>query len=173
MSFNFHRADAKRLVEQAIEANRPLAEKFGVLVRLHGEVADTAIWTDADRLIQVLTNLLSNAVKFSPSGEEVLVAIETADNHVRVTVRDHGLGIPDEFKTLIFEKFAQVDATDARQKGGTGLGLSIVRQTMLRLGGSVGHVPAPSRGTIFHVDVPRRAKQSAPEDAAEESVQVA
>ncbi len=169
MTFNVRRIDVKRLVEQAIEANRALAEKFGVPVRLNTDAADAAIRTDSDRLMQVLTNLLSNAVKFSPPGEEAVVSIETRDDCVRIAVRDHGPGIPDEFKTLIFEKFAQVDATDARQKGGTGLGLSIVRQTMIRLGGSVGHVAAPSGGTIFHVDVPRWNAQPMPEQASAQS----
>jgi PAS domain S-box-containing protein len=167
MTFNFQRVDVKSLIEQAIEANRALAEKFGVPVRLDtdmdSDLADAAVRTDSERLMQVLTHLLSNAVKFSLPGEEAVVSIETRDNHVRIAVRDHGPGIPDEFKALIFEKFAQIDATDARQKGGTGLGLSIVRQTMIRLGGSVGHVAAASGGTIFHVDVPRWNAESMPD----------
>jgi len=118
--------------------------------------------TDSDRLLQVLLNLLSNAVKFSPRGSHVVVSIEPRDDYVRISMRDHGPGIPDEFKTLIFEKFAQVDATDARQKGGTGLGLSIVRQTMVRLGGSVGHFAASSSGTVFYVEVPRWNRETAP-----------
>ena len=73
---------------------------------------------------------------------------------VRLTVRDHGPGIPVDFKPLIFEKFAQADATNARQKGGTGLGLSIVKQIVDRLGGEVGFADAPGGGTIFHVQLP-------------------
>jgi PAS domain S-box-containing protein len=155
VTFNFQQTDVKCLVEQAIEANRALSEKYGVPVRLEAGVPDATIDTDGERLMQVLTNLLSNAVKFSPSGEEVLISIETQSDHIRIAVRDHGPGIPDEFRSLIFEKFAQVDATDARQKGGTGLGLSIVREIMRRLGGSVYHTAAPAGGTVFHVDVPR------------------
>jgi K+-sensing histidine kinase KdpD len=58
------------------------------------------------------------------------------------------------FKPLIFEKFAQADAGDARQKGGTGLGLSIVKQIVDRLSGEVGFADAPGGGTIFHVQLP-------------------
>jgi PAS domain S-box-containing protein len=156
MPFNFQYVEARTVIEQAIAANRPLAQNFGVSVRLDADTnADVAVRTDGDRLLQVVTHLLSNAVKFSPRGEAAVVSIETADDHVRIAVCDRGPGIPEEFKSLIFEKFAQVDATDARQKGGTGLGLSIVRETMIRLGGSVGHMAAPSGGSIFHVDVPR------------------
>ena len=74
---------------------------------------------------------------------------------MRISVRDSGPGIPVDFKSRIYEKFAQVDATDARQKGGTGLGLSIVKQIVTRLGGNVGFEPVPEGGTIFYVDVPR------------------
>jgi signal transduction histidine kinase len=84
-----------------------------------------------------------------------VVSIEPWDDRVRIAVRDHGPGIPDEFKASIFEKFIQVDASDARQRGGTGLGLSIVKLLMARLGGHVGHNAAPDGGTIFHVDLPR------------------
>ena len=153
--FDLRRVELKPLVEQAIEANRPLAETFGVPVSLDSGAPDATVRSDASRLLQVLGNLLSNAVKFSPRGRNVVVSIETRDGHTRVSVRDHGAGIPDEFKTLIFEKFVQVDATDARQKGGTGLGLSMVKEIMNRLGGSVGFDAAPTGGSIFHVDVPR------------------
>ncbi len=108
--------------------------------------------------MQVVTNLLSNAIKFSPPGEEVLVAIETRNETARISVRDHGHGVPDEFKPRIFEKFAQADATDARQKGGTGLGLSIVKQIVTRLGGTVDFADAPGGGAIFYVDLPNWAQ---------------
>ncbi len=84
----------------------------------------------------------------------MVVAIEKGTDMVRLTVRDHGPGIPVDFKPLIFEKFAQADAGDARQKGGTGLGLSIVKQIVDRLSGDVGFADAPGGGTIFHVQLP-------------------
>ena len=163
MTLNFQRVELKRLVEQAIDLNRALAEKYGVPVRLDTDATNMAVRTDSERLMQVLTNLLSNAVKFSPPGEEAVISIEPRDNHVRIAVRDHGPGIPVEYQTLVFEKFAQIDGTDARQKGGVGLGLSIVRQIMIRLGGSVGHTAASSGGTIFYVDVPLWTEESVPE----------
>ena len=154
VAFNFSRVEVRPLVAQAIEANRGFAEGYGVRVRL--EDADTAadVRADPDRLLQVITNLLSNAIKFSPAENEVVVAVEKGPDMVRLTVRDHGPGIPLDFRPLIFEKFAQADAGDARQKGGTGLGLSIVKQIVDRLGGEVGFADAPAGGTIFHVQLP-------------------
>jgi signal transduction histidine kinase len=154
MVFNFSRVEVRPLVAQAIAANRGFAEGYGVRVRLEAARAGADVRADPDRLLQVVTNLLSNAIKFSPADHEVVVAIEKGADTVRLTVRDHGPGIPFDFKPLIFEKFAQADAGDARQKGGTGLGLSIVKQIVDRLGGEVGFADAPGGGTIFHVQLP-------------------
>ena len=173
MPFNFQRVDAKRLVEQAIEGNRGLAEKFGVPVHLQTDIAEAPVRTDGLRLIQAAANLLSNAVKFSSKGDEVTVTIEMLGDNVRIAVRDHGPGVPDEYKTLIFNKFSQVEATDSRLKGGTGLGLSIVRETMVRLGGSVGHLPAPSGGSIFHIDLPRWSAEATSEPRPCQSAEAA
>jgi PAS domain S-box-containing protein len=156
IAFNFRRVDARALVEQAIEANRGFADGYGVRVRLDPASVAGEVHADADRLAQVVTNLLSNAIKFSPPDGEVTVAIEQRDQEVRISVRDHGPGIPAEFRPHMFEKFAQADATDARRMGGTGLGLSIVKQIVTRLGGSVGFEDAPGGGTVFHVDLAGR-----------------
>jgi len=152
--FHFKRVDARALVEQAIEANRGYADGFKVRLLLDPAAPAAEVYADADRLAQVVTNLLSNAIKFSPADGEVAVAIEKRGDMVRISVRDHGPGIPPDFKPRMFEKFAQADATDARQKGGTGLGLSIVKQIVARLGGKVGFDDAQGGGTVFHVDLP-------------------
>jgi signal transduction histidine kinase len=107
---------------------------------------------------------LSNAIKFSPAGEEVVVALERRGGTIRITVRDHGHGVPKDFRPRIFEKFAQADATDTRQQGGTGLGLSIVKQIVTRLGGEVGFSDAPGGGTIFYVDLPTMGPMEATPD---------
>jgi PAS domain S-box-containing protein len=152
--FNFIRVELRQVAEQAIEDTRGLAGEFGVNMRLDAAPVETEVNADPDRLTQVITNLLSNAIKFSSKEGEVLVTVEKRHNACRVSVRDHGSGIPEQFKPHIFEKFAQADATNARRKGGTGLGLSIVKQIVERLGGQVGFGDAPGGGTIFHVELP-------------------
>jgi signal transduction histidine kinase len=152
--FKFGRVEVRSLVGQAIEANRGFAKGSGVRIRLEEASVVCDVRADPDRLAQVVTNLLSNAIKFSPANNEVVVAIESGIDLVRISVRDHGPGISTDFKPRIFERFAQADATNARQKGGTGLGLSIVKQIVDRLSGDVGFADAPGGGTIFHVEVP-------------------
>ena len=156
-AFDFKRVEVRSLVEQAIEANRAVAEGAGVRIRLDLASVAADVRADPDRLMQAVTNLLSNAIKFSPPGEEVVVAVEARNETARISVRDHGHGVPAEFKPHIFEKFAQADATDARQRGGTGLGLSIVKQIVDRLDGAVGFDNAPGGGAVFHVDLPNWA----------------
>jgi PAS domain S-box-containing protein len=152
--FNLGKVDLRSLVEHAIEENRGFAEGYGVSVRLDATPANSEVNADPDRLAQVVTNLLSNAIKFSPPGGEVLVAVASNGTAIRISVRDHGSGVPDSFKPHVFEKFAQADGTTSRQQGGTGLGLSIVKQIVERLGGNVGFGDAAGGGTVFHVELP-------------------
>jgi signal transduction histidine kinase len=154
--FDFRRVEVRSLVEQTVKSIRGFAEAHGVKIRIEEGSAVGEVRADTDRLAQVVTNLLSNAIKFSPADGEVLVAVanEGKIDLVRILVRDHGPGIPADFKSRIFERFAQADATNARRQGGTGLGLSIVKQIVDRLDGEVGFSDAPGGGTIFHVELP-------------------
>jgi len=154
MTFDFRRVDVRSLLERAIEAQRPTAEKAVIRLQLAAGGGGVAVRADPARLMQVFENLLSNAIKFSPPDADVAMALEVRGEFCRITVRDWGTGIPEDFRPYLFEKFVQVEATDNRQKGGAGLGLSIVKEIMTRLGGEVGWQPAPGGGTIFYVDVP-------------------
>ena len=92
---------------------------------------------------------MSNAIKFSPPGGAVVLSADDRAGKVRISVRDHGPGIPESFRAQVFEKFAQADTSDARAKSGTGLGLSIVREIVRQMGGDVGFADAPGGGTVF------------------------
>jgi len=151
--FDLQHVDVQTLVEQALEANRPLAENFGVTLCI--EPTSARVHADPNRLTQVITNLLSNAIKFSPPGRNVVVRIARRGNRVRISVRDHGPGVPEAFRPHIFNRFAQASLSEAGQMPGAGLGLSIAKQIVVRLGGEVGFADAPGGGTIFFVDIPR------------------
>lgn len=84
----------------------------------------------------------------------VSVSHRHKDKAVRVSVTDHGSGIPEEFRNRIFQKFAQADSSDNRQKGGTGLGLSICKAIIERLGGEIGFETEVNVGTTFYFDLP-------------------
>jgi signal transduction histidine kinase len=154
MIFVFAPTDLCTTAEQAIDANRAFAEQHGVSLRLHMEAPSCLVRADVDRLIQVLTNLLSNAIKFSPSGEEVIVTVEQRGCVGSLMVRDHGPGIPEEFKSRIFGKFAQAKGDGLQPKGGSGLGLNIAAKIVGLHDGSIGFREAMGGGTIFYFEIP-------------------
>jgi PAS domain S-box-containing protein len=154
-AFDFEPIDLRPLIEQTIESNRGFADAFGVRMQLDPPPDIAIVRADGDRINQVVTNLLSNAIKFSPAQGEVNVTVENRGATVRVSVRDHGPGIPEAFKSRIFEKFAQADGAETLRKQGTGLGLNIVKQIVDCHGGTVGFEPANGGGTIFYFELPR------------------
>jgi DNA-binding response OmpR family regulator len=102
-----------------------------------------------------MANLLSNAIKHSPSGGVVEVDVRAAGDDVAFAVRDHGAGVPEAFRSRIFERFAQADSSDARQRGGTGLGLAITRSLVEQHGGRIGFDDAPGGGARFWFRLPQ------------------
>ncbi len=151
------------LVEQAIEANRAYGAQFGVTFALEQTLPGSMVNVDGARLLQVFANLLSNAAKFSPPGDTVSISMARGNRAIRVAVRDHGPGIPAAFQARMFQKFAQADSSDTRQKGGTGLGLSIAKAIVEKLGGQIGFETASNVGTTFSIDLPEWHEAAAPQ----------
>jgi PAS domain S-box-containing protein len=149
--------DLLPLVRQAIEDNREYARPFGVSLDLDDRTSGVRVEVDGQRLVQVLTNLLSNAAKYSLRGGAVTVVVEVADEPdavVRVSVIDEGVGVPEDFRERIFDRFSQADSSDSRQRGGTGLGLAIAKELLDRMHGSIGYRPGPRGGSVFWFTLP-------------------
>jgi signal transduction histidine kinase len=109
---------------------------------------------DPDKVRQVLGNLVENAVKYSPDGGEVAVSVAATDDRIRFTIRDQGLGVPQEERRRIFEKFYRLDPQLSRGVGGTGLGLYISRELVERMDGRIWVDSNGDRGSVFSVDLP-------------------
>lgn len=153
LDFEFKALDLLATAQQAIAANEGYGQHHGVSLRLVESPPSAFVWADAHRLLQVFSNLISNAVKYSPAGGTVEVKVRRRDGHFRVSVRDYGRGIPQEFRSRIFQRFAQADSSDTREKGGTGLGLSITKAIIERHGGSIDFVSEAGTGTTFFFDL--------------------
>jgi PAS domain S-box-containing protein len=154
MQFDMKVQPIMPLLEQAIESTRAYGAQHGVSFVMAARADHANVHVDSQRLTQILSNFLSNAAKFSPEGAAVEVAAEPMDGMLRISVTDHGAGIPATFHDRIFQKFSQADASDTRQKGGTGLGLAISRELTERMGGRVGFTSVEGQGATFFCDLP-------------------
>ena len=142
------------LAEQAVAATNAFASQFQVSFDLRSDSGDLMVLVDTDRLTQVIVNLLSNASKFAPPGDIVEVRLLRKARVARLSVIDHGVGIPPEFRERIFQKFAQADSSDIRQKGGTGLGLNISKAIIERHHGVMDFISEPGVRTEFYFELP-------------------
>lgn len=142
------------LVEQAMAANKGFAEEHHVTYSLTQALPGVMVNIDGQRLMQVMSNLLSNAAKFSHPGGQVEVAVFQKDQRVRVEVTDHGVGVPESFNKIIFDKFTQADSSDTRHKGGTGLGLNITRSIVEMMQGEIGFDSKVGMGSTFYFTLP-------------------
>jgi PAS domain S-box-containing protein len=154
MAFKFSNVPVKAFLEQSVKANQDYARQHHINLKLSNVNNDLKIHGDPDRLMQVMNNLLSNAVKFSPEDETVEIAVICFEGLVRISVTDHGSGIPKEFQPKLFEKFTQSDASDTRQIGGTGLGLNITRAIVEKHGGNIDFTSQQDIGTTFYFELP-------------------
>ncbi len=154
MAFDMREHSLRRVLDEALACNQAFATQLGVNCILRN-AADVNVWVDDLRLQQVLNNFLSNAIKYTPEGGEVSVHCNaTGNGNIRINVTDQGPGISPGFRSRVFEKFAQADASDSRQKGGTGLGLAISKEFIERMGGRVGFDTAAGEGTTFWCELP-------------------
>ncbi|OOF13056.1 histidine kinase [Salinivibrio sp. MA427] len=142
------------ILEQAVDENRAYGAERHIRLALNSEITRQNVKVDEQRLKQVLANLLSNAIKFSPDGGTVTVEAASTDNDITVSVTDQGPGIPEDFHHKIFQRFAQADSSDTRQKGGTGLGLAITQQLVTRMGGTIDFETTVGEGTRFFFSLP-------------------
>lgn len=160
MSFEMKPQALMPIIEQAIETSRAYGDQYGVTFELVATLPDVKVNIDHDRLTQVMANLLSNAAKFSPQNGRVEISVTPSQGKLRVSVNDHGEGIPENFRSKIFQKFSQADGSDTRKKGGTGLGLSITKAMTEKMGGTMGFDSQAGVGSCFYFELPEWREDS-------------
>ncbi|OOE62009.1 response regulator [Salinivibrio kushneri] len=152
--FDMHVQPIDSILEQCLEENKAYGAERQVDIILNSETADVEVRVDKQRLKQVMANLLSNAIKFSPDGATVVIDSVVNEKQVIVSVSDQGCGIAEDFLPKLFEKFAQADSTDTRQKGGTGLGLAITRELIENMNGTIHVESTEGKGSRFYFQLP-------------------
>ncbi|HUK66568.1 MAG TPA: ATP-binding protein [Anaeromyxobacteraceae bacterium] len=154
------------VIEAAIDTVRPAAAARGIAIAAGLDPKAGPVAGDPGRLQQVAWNLFTNAIKFTPSGGKVEVRLAHKGDHVELSVKDTGSGIPAEFLPHVFERFRQADSSTTRAHGGLGLGLSIVRHIVEAHGGTVSaDSPGLGQGSVFTVSLPIFQNRPRPRDA--------
>jgi signal transduction histidine kinase len=161
MNCDFQHEDLRYTIVTIIAELSELARSKGIAIQAEFDCNDTNAWFDAMRIEQVLRNLLSNALKFTPTGKQITVTVRetllpagqrkedpATIPSLEVSVRDHGVGIPEGELEFIFDKFVQSSKTNSGA-GGTGLGLSIAREIIQQHGGFIEASHSPGGGATF------------------------
>ena len=153
MSHRQEPCDGAAVVREAASTAADIApDNVSIVVDAGGGLPNVA--ADAEQLQRVLANLIDNAVKYSPDGGTVEVAAQQQNGHVRFTVKDEGIGIPEEEREHIFEKFTRLDPEMRHGIGGTGLGLYICHELVGLMGGKIWVTDNEGRGSIFAFEIP-------------------
>jgi len=141
------------LVDEIFDAVEPIATEYGI--QLHGECEPVVMEASAKQMRELLMNLIVNGIKYNHPGGNVWVKITSVGHTVVIRVRDDGMGISQEDRGRVFERFYRVDKGRSRQLGGTGLGLSIVKHIVEYNDGYLQLKSTLNEGSEFIVSLPR------------------
>jgi len=157
--------EVDRIIVAAADQNRVAAEATGVELAIGGDTG-AKVYGDEALLVVAVHNLISNAIAYSPPSGRVGIGVKRAGGIVEITITDQGIGIPEEERDRIFERFYRVDQARSRHTGGTGLGLSIVKHTVLNHGGDVRVWSVVGSGSSFTIRLPEADENTGPRVSA-------
>jgi NtrC-family two-component system sensor histidine kinase KinB len=149
--------EPKSLIRSAEDDLRAMIESRGLQLAVQVAPDLPAVFADSRQIGYVFSNLIANAAKHSKPGDEIVIAANQLNGRVRFSVTDHGLGIPAEFQSRLFERFFRVPGSDPR---GAGLGLAIAREIVTAHGGEIGVVSQPGQGSEFFFVLPSANERS-------------
>jgi signal transduction histidine kinase len=159
-------------LEERVDLNQVLQEVAEVMHQMYPThtivargAATTCLLGDPDRLGQVFSNLLSNAIKYSPGADTVEVEIHSSAEAITISVRDYGIGIPQEQREHIFERFYRVVDPSTQAFPGLGIGLYLVGEIIKHYGGMITVESALGKGSTFQVALPLTGQRE-PEERA-------
>ncbi len=146
----------RKVITETVDGLRSLAleRHIDLEIDFHQTLPEIVLG-DTSKIQQILVNLVSNAVKFTAEGSVVVSARDAGPTQWQFSVRDTGIGIPDEARALIFEPFKQIDDSERRQVKGTGLGLAISKRLAEMMGGTIAVTSELEQGSTFTVTLPR------------------
>ncbi|RYY58955.1 MAG: HAMP domain-containing histidine kinase, partial [Chitinophagaceae bacterium] len=146
--------DLQALVQEVTDSMRLQFERRAATVTVEA-VGDTRLQGDRLNLVSVLFNLVDNALKYSDGTPKILIALREAGNKVQLSVTDNGIGVPEEYRGRIFEKFFRVPTGNIHNAKGYGLGLSYVSHVVDRHKGTIRVEPNGPSGSRFIITLPK------------------
>jgi PAS domain S-box-containing protein len=155
MNIRNHAFSINTLIYDSLDFFTPHAKEKSLILKHHVGLDDdvSIIISDSVKIQQVLTNLINNSIKFTDHGS-VEFGYEVRDTELLFTIKDTGIGISQEFKERVFERFIQADLTTTRTYEGSGLGLSICRGLVELMGGKIWLESVFGEGTTFYFTIP-------------------
>ncbi len=156
---NIEEVDINQLLEIIIKRVNPIAISRGIDIS-YESYRDVKADVDSVKLSLALTNIIENAVKYNIDNGWVKVTLNADNKNFHVKVVDSGVGIPDDCKDQVFERFYRVDKARSRDTGGTGLGLAITRNVILMHKGSIKLYSESGEGTTFTIKIPIKRVES-------------
>lgn len=155
LTFNYEIASMNTMIDEAVSSVEPLAAKKSIqIIKEIDSYSGHKVRVEKPRIIQVLLNFLSNAIKFSHEGDNIFVTLTESGDNVRVSVRDEGIGIPEEAQNRVFTKFFQTNVGISGETKGTGLGLYISKTVIEGMGGTIGFESKVNHGSTFYFELP-------------------
>lgn len=152
--------DLREMVAKCLKIVEPLTRLKSISINVN-TCENAIVYADADKTTQVLINFLSNAIKYSPDKSSIEIAVgPTEGQQLRVSVKDNGPGISEEFQSRIFGRFEQSEQPYAQKKASSGLGLQISKEIIETEGGHVGFTSKPGEGATFWFSLPTDAEQA-------------
>lgn len=157
-SFNFNinliNTDIVKVIEDITMSVSSFIENKGLSITFDTSLEEKIIACDPDQIERIILNLLSNSVKFTEKGGSIFVNVYLKDSNVCVSIKDTGIGIPNDMKELIFDRFIQVDKSTSKNTEGSGIGLSLVKSLIEMHGGSIHVNSTVDEGSEFIVILP-------------------
>lgn len=151
LTLNSTAFDIVYISETIVNSANSYAISKGIELIFDTDEEEYNVRLDRDKYEKILLNLLSNAVKFTPEGKEIMVSLKMEKDNFYLSVKDFGVGIPDDKIDLIFDRFAQVNSSLSRRAEGTGIGLALVKKFAELMGAEIKVISEIGKGTEFIV----------------------
>lgn len=146
--------DVCKAAEEVVHMLQEIGKKKNVAINLNCDKVNTELFGNSGWFKQMLINLIDNGIKYTPNDGSVWVNMSQTGDDLLISIKDNGIGIPEEHIDRLFERFYRVDKARSRNVGGTGLGLAIVKHVVLSFGGHIDVRSEYGKGTEFIVRIP-------------------